>query len=389
MKIIQYCQHVLGIGHLFRSLEISRALSAHAVVLITGGAALDLTLPSHVREFRLPPLMMDETFSELHSHESDQVLETIKIRRREQLERIFQKEKPDVFLVELYPFGRKAFRFELDPLLAGLRSGNPPSCLVFCSLRDILVDKTDAEKHEGRAVQTLNRWFDGLLVHADPAVITLETTFSKTDAISIPIVYTGFVCPKTPEASASMRQRLGLKPEEKLVVASAGGGKVGGPLLTAVIAAVQQINSQKPLRLQVFTGPFLESRDFDRLRSAQNEYIQVERFTPDFPAYLAAADLSISMAGYNTCMNILAAGVPALVWPFSQNREQGLRAAALARKGLLGILSDRDLSAQPLAGCIRSALQQNRTAKTDIRLDGAEATRQWIENRFRLNAGQP
>ena len=37
MKIIQYCQHVLGIGHLFRSLEISRALSDHEVILVTGG----------------------------------------------------------------------------------------------------------------------------------------------------------------------------------------------------------------------------------------------------------------------------------------------------------------------------------------------------------------
>lgn len=37
MKIIQYCQHVLDIGHLFCSLEISRALSDHEVILITGG----------------------------------------------------------------------------------------------------------------------------------------------------------------------------------------------------------------------------------------------------------------------------------------------------------------------------------------------------------------
>jgi predicted glycosyltransferase len=44
MKIIQYCQHVLGIGHLFCSLEISRALSDHEVILITGGPPVDTNM---------------------------------------------------------------------------------------------------------------------------------------------------------------------------------------------------------------------------------------------------------------------------------------------------------------------------------------------------------
>jgi predicted glycosyltransferase len=45
MKIIQYSQHVLGIGHFMRSLEISRALSDHEVILVTGGVPVDTHLP--------------------------------------------------------------------------------------------------------------------------------------------------------------------------------------------------------------------------------------------------------------------------------------------------------------------------------------------------------
>jgi predicted glycosyltransferase len=66
--------------------------------------------------------------------------------------------------------------------------------------------------------------------------------------------------------------------------------------------------------------------------------ILVSRFTPDFLSYLEAADLSVSMAGYNTCMNILAAKTPAIVWPFSQNREQRLRAERLAQKAPFTVL---------------------------------------------------
>ncbi len=36
MKILVYCQHVLGVGHFFRTLEICRALAGHDVVLVSG-----------------------------------------------------------------------------------------------------------------------------------------------------------------------------------------------------------------------------------------------------------------------------------------------------------------------------------------------------------------
>ena len=55
MKILIYCQHVLGIGHLFRTIEICKALHHHDVLLVTGGPPVETALPRHVREFRLRP----------------------------------------------------------------------------------------------------------------------------------------------------------------------------------------------------------------------------------------------------------------------------------------------------------------------------------------------
>ena len=59
MRIFLYCQHVLGIGHFFRTLEICKALKNHDVVLVSGGPVVDTPLPDHVKELRLPGLMMD------------------------------------------------------------------------------------------------------------------------------------------------------------------------------------------------------------------------------------------------------------------------------------------------------------------------------------------
>ena len=50
MKIAVYCQHVLGMGHLFRTLEILNALAGHERLLILGGPDTPATLPDGVQE---------------------------------------------------------------------------------------------------------------------------------------------------------------------------------------------------------------------------------------------------------------------------------------------------------------------------------------------------
>jgi predicted glycosyltransferase len=374
MKIIQYCQHVLGVGHLFRSLEISRALSAHQVILVTGGPAVEADLPQHVREFRLPDLQMNHAFQGLFSSDKNRTVDQVKEERQKRLLALFEKERPDFFLVELYPFGRKAFRFELDPVLKAIREKRLASCGVFSSVRDILVEKDDHGKHEARVVKTLNRYFDRVLVHADPGLVEISETFGPFDEIKIPVEYTGYIAPKPPAAARQkIRKQLGVGDREAFIVASAGGGNVGAPLLKSVIRAFGKIKSDN-CRLQVFTGPYLSPRDFDGLKIGASAGVQVERFTPDFISYLAVADLSVSMGGYNTTMNILATGVPALLWPFSQNREQRLRAQRLAERGLLTVLEDADLQPDRLAAKMDQQLSQSNRPAATINLAGAAAT---------------
>lgn len=380
MKIVHYCQHVLGIGHFFRSLEICKALKGHEVYLVTGGPRIDTPLPPHVREVKLPGLMMDRDFKNLFTTDDDRSVDQVKKERRQLLLQLFEEGTPGLFIVELYPFGRKAFRFELDPILQGIRNKELPRSRVVCSLRDILVEKEEFLLYEKRVVSVLNSYFDALLVHADSSVIKLDETFSSTGDIAIPIVYTGFVTPKpVPHARIRFRQQLGIGERELLVVASAGGGKVGFPLLHAVMQAVQFVEIRDSLHLHVFAGPFMSEEEFERLKSLSSKRMQVFRFTPDFLSYLAAADLSVSMTGYNTCMNILAAQVPALVWPFSQNREQRLRAERLSRLGTLEAIDDDDLEPTHLATIMGRTLSRRSRAPATIDLEGAANTARWLE----------
>ena len=143
MKIIFYCQYVWGMGHLFRSVEFVRALCDHQVILVAGGQDVDMDWPAHAEILRLPTLYMDEKFTTLIAGDSKQSLEDIQRRRKAMLLNLFETQRPDIFVVELYPFGRRAFGVELEPLLDSIRKGTFGNVKIVCSLRDILVEKKD------------------------------------------------------------------------------------------------------------------------------------------------------------------------------------------------------------------------------------------------------
>ncbi len=384
MKIILYCQHIWGVGHYFRSLEICRALVGDDILMVTGGADVDAPLPDHVRSFRLPALMTDRHYSGLFPTEKGQTLTAVKAERRRLLFDLLEREAPDAFVVELYPFGRRAFRFELEPVLEAIRTGRLHCSLVACSLRDILVEKKDPAVYEKRVVASLNNWFDALLVHADPALITLDRTFSRLSDLTLPVVYTGFITSR-PVAGARgrLRARLNIGADSVLMVASAGGGQAGIVLLQPLLESLAHLDSKRPFFLYVFTGPYMPSDEFELLRGFADSRIVVERFTPEFMSFLSAADLSISMGGYNTCMNILASRVPALVWPYPADREQGLRARRLEELGAMTILAEKDLLPLRLAAVIRRQLDGTRAVVAPVDLEGAVSTAKWLRKNVR------
>lgn len=380
MNVSYYCQHVLGIGHVHRSLEICQAIAEnHPTTLILGGPPVETVRPK-IQELRLPGLQMDKEFKNLIPCSPERSLNEVKTARIELLFDHFQKDKPDVFITELFPFGRKAFRFELDPLLRAIRDGLVPNCSCYCSVRDILVEKvTGQEKFEQQAVQTLNSYFDGIMVHADPSIVTLGETFSRFPDIHIPHQYTGFVTsPKTSQTREGIRKKLRLAPTDKLIVASIGGGNVGSELLFTVIQAFKILISFQPLHLQLFCGPYCDKRMYRKLKSMGHDQIRVDRFTDRFPDWLQAADLSISMAGYNTCMNLVQAAIPALVYPFKQNREQQLRAERLGNKVPITVLDDTEINPDSLSKRIMQGLATPRS-RGNINLDGARGTARQLE----------
>jgi predicted glycosyltransferase len=373
MKILFYCQYVWGMGHLVRSLEFARALSGYAVTLVAGGQDVDVDLPSNVQYVKLPVLYMDEQFTTLIPGDPTKSVADIQQARKHILYDLFRCKQPDIFIVELYPFGRSIFGFELQPVLENMRSGKFGTVKAVCSLRDILVEKKDPAAYEERVIQQLNRYFDALLIHSDERLLRLDETFSRIRDIQAPVVYTGFITRQTdPAAGAKLRRELGISAGQKLIVASAGGGRSGYKILSSVLDACELLRDRLPIRLEIFAGPFMENEEFLKLEGRSAPGIRVRRFTRQFQDYLYAADLSVSLAGYNTCMNLLVTQVPAIVYPYLRQREQPIRISKIKNFLPLLVLNDGDLRPDRLSEHMDHMLAKKRGCKTlPIDMNGA------------------
>jgi predicted glycosyltransferase len=105
-------------------------------------------------------------------------------------------------------------------------------------------------------------------------------------------------------------------------------------------------------------------------------------YTTDLVPSLRAADLVVSMAGYNTSAEILALRKRAILVPRAAPRaEQRLRANLLARMGAVFSIEPDDDLAQKLAELIPAALAspaQPESARTAIDLNGAERVAQYL-----------
>ncbi len=350
--VLFYVQHLLGIGHLRRASVLARALDRAGlnVIFVSGGQPVPGTDVGGCDFVQLPPVRtLDESFSALVDAEGRELDEAGKTARRDRLLDLFETHRPRVLLFEMFPFGRRQMRFELLPLLdAAKASPHPPK--IFCSIREILTTHKKPGKTEW-ILEAIQRYFDQVLVHGDPSFVTLEQSFPATESFRDKIRYTGYV------VEAAHKRALPAGEGNGEVLVSAGGGAVAAPLIEAAIAA-RPLTRVADLPWRLLAGPNLPEADFRRLLGLCGDNVTLERARPDFTALLARARLSISQAGYNTVMDLLAAEVPAVLVPFAatSQTEQALRAQLLSERGAAVVLSEDRLTPQELAAAVDRAL---------------------------------
>jgi predicted glycosyltransferase len=329
-QILIHVQHLLGTGHTRRMAAIAKALAArgHDTVLASGGMPLRLDLGS-ARLVQLPACRAaDARFKTLLDSNGREVDDAWRAARAAATRDLYDSFAPDLLLIELYPLGRAALRFELEPLVA--RAKAIPKLV---SIRD--VPQRPAEDKIARRIAALAD-FDAVLVHGDAAFLPATAALPELASLGERLIHTGYVAVDgaPPRDAESGRDEI---------LVSVGGGAAGQKLLEAALALAASRAGPRE-RWRVLAGEAGPSP------VSPSPYVAIEANRPDFPAILARARASISQAGYNTCVDLLRARVPAVLVPFAagNEREQTIRAEAFAANGLARHVTEAALSSETL-----------------------------------------
>ena len=364
-RVFFYVQHLLGIGHLVRTNRIAAALveAGLDVTLVMGGLPVEGLVQPGCRRLQLPAVKAGAAgFSALEDEEGRPVDAAFKTRRTAMLLDAFRSCQADVLLIEAFPFGRRAMRFELLPLLE-LANALPRRPLIATSVRDILQETTKPGRAE-ETLETIERYFDLVLVHGDPGFAQLDETFPLAAAITKEVLYTGLVAGPPPAPA----------PLTFDILISAGGGAAGLPLIRA--AAEMMARPGNTYRCGMITGPNLPRAEIDSLLARRTRGLEIFAFRPDLPDLLGGCSLSISQAGYNTVCDVLRAGCRSLLVPFAAGgeTEQSVRAQRLAAMGLAAVLPEASVSADQLQSRVQVLLAQPAPQTSRLDLDGARRT---------------
>lgn len=371
LDVLIVVTHLLGIGHLTRARTIGRALAraGHRVTLVSGGMPAAGS-PDGVAMVQLPPLRSDGAdFTRLITADGGVADADYMERRRRRLIETLVDTRPDALLTELFPFGRRQLAAEFDALLAAA-AGLDRRPAILASVRDVLVPPskparvTDVEER-------LGRFYDGVLVHGDPAVLALDASWPVTPVIERDLIYTGYVVDDRATPAMNDTAREGAEADD--VVVSGGGSAAGLPLARAAIGAAALLPA---LTWRILLGNGIAATDFASIAAAAPANAVVERVRPDFAQLLERARLSVSMAGYNTMLDLLVARVRSVVVPFEVGREteQRQRAERFAVAGLTTVLGEAELAPATLAKAVTTALARPAPPAAAVSLEGNTRT---------------
>ncbi|MDE4133111.1 glycosyltransferase [Phaeobacter sp. QD34_3] len=366
MKVLIAVTHLLGTGHLSRALTLGRAFATagHQVCIASGGFPAAQLRHEGLDLLQLPPLRSDGVdFTRLLTPTGTVADDPYFATRQQVLCDALAHMQPDLLITELYPFGRRSLKAEFLALLQAAHD-LPRRPVVLASIRDILAPPSKPKKAvEADAV--IAEFYDAVLVHSDPAATRLDISWPVSDMLAGKLRYTGYVAPP---AAAPHPEQAGTGE----VLVSAGGGSVGDALYRCALQAARQMPGTT-WRLLVGGGDAPERiAQFASLGSPA----VIEAARPDFRQMLRHAAASVSMCGYNTALDLLQAGTPAVLVPFDAGKEveQSLRAGSLAPLNGIEVVKTADLTPEGLSQAVRAAMAAPARATDSFRFDGAART---------------
>ena len=333
--------HLVGTGHLVRTLALARAVAAAGgtPLVISGGRPLPHLDREGLELVQIPHLTVpDFDFANPKGPDGRAADDALRAARRAAILEALTAFAPDVLVTETFPLGRRRLAAEFEAAIAAV-----PGAAVVCSVRDVPEPPASPDRL-AEAADRLSRLYDAVLVHGDAQLIPLRATWDLPETLAPRIHHTGYVGHANRAGSA----------KGQWVLVSGGGGPLGRGMMEVALNAA----ANSPRIWHMITGGETAEKDAEDFTYTQyGVFAHPPR--EDFRRLLASAACSVSLCGYNTVMDLAAVNTPAILVPFEGHgqREQRLRADALSGMPGITVMGLEGLTPQALNEAIEAAIR--------------------------------
>ena len=381
MRILLYSHDSYGLGHIQRTLAVARRL-AHdfpraSQLLVTGSLqSASFDLPERLDYLKLPAISKRSSGA-YRSRVLRLPVEAVLSFRESLIFDAARHFEPDVVLVDKAPVGVEG---ELRRSLYHLKARRHRPKLVL-GMRDI-EDEASVVRAEWRAhgvYPVLDDVYDAILLYGTRAIYDPVREYGLSPRAAAKVVPCGYVARPAPARPRDqLRRELNVE-TGRLVVVTAGGGGDGFALVRAYLDMLDAYGAREPrFDSVVVLGPLMPSakRALLRARARAGSSLTLLDFTTDLYSYLGAADLIVSMGGYNSVCEILTLRKRAILVPRVRPRtEQLIRAERLRARELARMVHPDDLTPDRLFAEIASGLADGgppaAAAEVGLEMDGA------------------
>ena len=359
-RVLMYSQDSLGLGHLRRLTNLANSLIAQrpdlsVLLVVDSPVAPFFELGPNIDFVKLPTVIKVGA-GVFRAGKMSIDYEQVLALRSSMLREIVLRLAPGLLLVDHMPGGANR---ELLPALQAIGRRGLPTRVVL-GLRDI-IDRPavtcEVWQREG-VYETMQRHYHRVLIYGAPEIFATAEEYRIAAAMGDRVRYCGYVCNMgAVEEPRRVRDGLGLG-DEPIVAVMAGGGADGSALMQNCLQAARLLGTRRSFAMVMVTGPFMPEQERRALRdSARGHGVQVRTSVGDTLSHIHAADVVVSMAGYNTMSEILRLARRAIIVPRpGPSAEQTMRAGLFAERGLVDVIEPTKLDPATLAQAIEQAL---------------------------------
>lgn len=304
-KILIFAYDGTGAGHLMCLAKIASGLSSgFDVLIVTGHTVVSKVVKNGVRYIQLPNFY--EELAKGNKSDAD-----INASRIIQLHQIVNDFKPDVFIADFLPLGK---RCELQYIIRQYK------CLKYFTLRSEIGGERimHEDVFSPRNIKLFVQHYDRIFVTSDLAITSMNIFSWLPTEVKNKMAYIGFVTYPVEKCQAqTLRQLKHSKGYSKWIVCSIGGGRVGNELLESCYKLAKSA--------QFFDCFFdIVLGEYNKASINSTECLPnvcISNWIDDLYMYHASADMVICCGAYNTLVECMQ-GLPKTVLSYSVQNPQ-------------------------------------------------------------------